>query len=408
MRNFARLMTVVALCGFIPSCGPADRGHFRGMVHREVLAKADLFYYWWPVQLPLDEDEDEAIERLYLLDETIYCLSNRNRLYAVDAASGNLKWSHSIGRAEDTIFPPCHSDRLTISEKPAGVHEMMGWKKPDSVVVFDAVLVNTASELLVFDREKGTLYRTIPFKDFVASCGGAVDGSSFYVGSTSGRYYSMRLNEAVKAWGQPAGKLITAPVGYYNGLVFVAGGDNVFYTARTGRVPEPGWSQQMEGPITAAFSVDDRGCFVPCEDNRLYGLDPLNGGELWTFMCEGPLRQPVQVAARTVFQYASGDGLYAIDLVNGTTRWHMPEGRRLLAVMNRAAYVLDERGQLVVVDEILGEVKRTLALTGFDLLADNVRAPAIYGASKDGRVFCLRLQGSGRLTREDLAKKPAE
>ena len=407
MRSFARLMLVAALCGIIPSCGPSNGGQFHGMVHREVLAKADLDYYW-AAGLPLGDDE--VIEKLYLLDENIYCLSNENRLYAVDAARGRLKWFHSIGKAADTVFRPCHTDKLAISEEPATVHEMMGWRAPERVQVFDAVLVNTASELLVFDRMTGRLYRTIPFKDFVASCGGATDGSSFYVGSTSGRYHSMRLNEAVKTWSLSAGKLIIAPVGYYNGLVFVAGGDKSLYTARTGRVGKEGWRRRMDGLLSAAFSVDDRGCFVPCEDNRLYAIDPVTGGDLWesTYICEGPLRQDVQVAARTVFQYASGDGLHAIDLVNGTKRWHMPEGRRLLTVMDRAAYVLDDRGRLLVVDEILGEVKRTLALTGFDLLVDNVRAPAIYGAAKDGRLFCLRPRGSGRLTQEALSRKPAE
>ena len=72
------------------------------------------------------------------------------------------------------------------------------------------------------------------------------------------------------------------------------------------------------------------------------------------------------------------------------------------------SYVLDDSGNLLVVDEILGKVRASIPLTACDLFADNTSAPAIYLAGTDGRLYCLRQLGAGRLTAEALKKTKAE
>ena len=47
---------------------------------------------------------------------------------------------------------------------------------------------------------------------------------------------------------------------------------------------------------------------------------------------------------------------------------------------------------------MLGEIKATLTLKGFDMWVSNPSAPAVYGSAKDGRVFCIRAKGAPRLT----------
>jgi len=141
----------------------------------------------------------------------------------------------------------------------------------------------------------------------------------------------------------------------------------------------------------------------------------LSGGEpIWRFTCQGPLIDAIQVSENSVFQYARGDKLYAISPANGKMRWAMPHGRRVLACMPVSdipmAYVLGASRNLLVVDEILGKVRASIPLTGCDRFADNTTAPAVYLGSSDGRLYCLRQLGAGRLTADILKgiqpKKP--
>ena len=76
----------------------------------------------------------------------------------------------------------------------------------------------------------------------------------------------------------------------------------------------------------------------------------------------------------------------------------MPDGRTILAVMDGKAYVLDKDKMMHVVDEMTGEVSATVDMAGLDLLLANTTTPAIYGATRDGDVFCYRLTSAGHLT----------
>ena len=401
MRLIATVLAGVIVGGILAGC--PNGSQTGGTAHPDVLRQVGLQYYWRMAQ-PLGEGE--TVRRIYLMDENVYLISNRNRIYAIDASLGIPKWSAEVAIPGQTVFRPYHADNMSLTEKPSSVGEMIGYVSAKRPKVFNAAVINTSDQVLVFDRTSGRLYRQIRFDDFVANRGGAADTMSFFVGATNGKFYGYSLNEAARAWSLSAGdKLVTAPVEQYRGRVFVAGGDFGLYSARTGIVGEGVWRQQLDGPVRAAFHVDARGCYVPCDDNRLYAFDALTGMRQWVFHCEGPCRAPVQVGERTVFQYAEGDGLYAVNIVNGHKRWRMPEGRRVLAVMKGEAYVLDDAGQLRVTDEILGKMRHTVSLTGLTLFADNCTVAAVYAATADGHVYCLRGPDAGRLTADMLKGK---
>ncbi|MCK4275764.1 MAG: PQQ-binding-like beta-propeller repeat protein, partial [Phycisphaerae bacterium] len=198
---------------------------------------------------------------------------------------------------------------------------------------------------------------------------------------------------------------ITAPIEYHAGHIYVASQDGSLYAAQAGRMNNIIWRRPLPAPITAGFGVDDRGCFVPCEDNRIYALNALTGEPLWDpFICEGHLLEPIQVGVSTLFQRAEGDKFYALNLANGRLRWTRPAGRLILAVISGKAYLLDDTGALQVVDEVLGSVSASLPLTGMELFAANTTAPAIYVGNREGYLFCIRPRRAGRLTAQMLEK----
>ena len=400
----------LVMCLMVGGCGqpqwswwPWSGKEFQSLesvAHPDVLAAAGLSYYW---RARVALAKGETIDRMYLLDENLYCLTGHNRLIALDAAKGTPKWSYKIASADQTVFRPTHFDKMLLSEKVAGIKEILTGSKPGAIEPFDAVLINTLSDIVVLDRTSGTLRRKIPLT-FAANTAGATDGLYYFVGSTRGWYHAILLNEAVPSWTLSTEDLLSAPLEYYNGQVYVGGEDGVFYATLIGyqegtRI----WSQQLGGPITAGFHVDLRGCFVSCQDNRIYAFNARSGRQLWEpFVCNGALRDSVQVGTGTLFQYAAADQLYAINLANGKQRWAMPTGRKVLAAADRDVYILDDRGQLLVVDELTGRVSASLLLTGFDVFVSKATGDAIYAASSTGIISCIRSSSAGYLTAEML------
>ncbi len=372
-----------------------------GFTSPQDLAEADLQYYW-DIQLPLNRGE--TVQRLKLMDERLYAMTSDNRMLAIDAARGIWDWSRNIARADDTVYRPVHADNVQLPDEPIGVMELRQRAEMPDADPADVVMVNSLHRLLVMDRADGRVIRDIEL-GFAANTGGGTDGSRFYVGDTRGWYHCIRLVPAVRAWTLTTGGMLSAPLVSHAGMVFVGGEDAMFRAAAAADDGELIWTRRAARPITAPFHVDDRGAFVPSEDHRLHAFS-LQGDPLWEtpFACEGPLRDAVQVGANTVFQYARQDKFYAIRLTDGSQRWTAPEGRRILAVMDGEVYLLDDEKNLQIRDEVTGQKRTTVDLRGFAVFADNVSDSAVFVATRDGRVSCIRNLDADYLTVEDLRR----
>ncbi len=398
MRNVVKLVMVSASVLAMAGCSRGTGGQ-ADFVHPDVLAKADLSYYW---QRPLKLERGESLARLYLLDENLYCVTNANRVITLDAAKGTFKWSKRLGSRQQTVFRPCHADDMILSDTVATISEILDGTDDRLLEPFDAVCFNTISNLMVFDRRTGHVKRKIPLK-FACNTGGACDGTLFYAGSTRGSYHAIRLREAVHLWAYRTDGLLSANVRHHAGTVFVASQDGRIYTNKAGDIRKPMWKRKMRGPVTADFHVDKRGAFVPCGDGLIHTFGLEKGRKLWDpFICEGDLLDPIQVCENTIFQYARPGRFYAINLASGKLRWETRRGREVLAVIDGDVYLLDNDGNLHVVDEILGSVRTSLSLVGMDRFAANTKAEAMYMASASGKVFCVRQIGAEHLKPEDL------
>jgi len=390
MRAMARTLIVLAGCMVVAGCA-GDRGRLQdGLLAEPLLKKLDLEYYW---QISLALEPKEVLTKLYVIDEHLYCLSNYNRLFAVDAMHGDWKWTYEVADPSHKVYRPVHGRRVAVTEEIPGIAGMMADNPLAGVKPVDAVMINTPSYVVVLNRKTGELLRKVQFA-LAANTGGATDGQRFYVGSAKGLYHAFGLQEAIRLWSLYTADVLTAPLEVYSEQVYVAGEDSTFRAARAADKGEKVWSKPLGGSVTAAFHVDQRGCFVPCNDGRLYAFVPENGADLWAdtryFICQGPLERGVQVAQSTIFQRAERDKLYAIDLTKGTERWSMAQGLDVLAVIDGTVYLRDVNNNLLLVDEILGEVRSTVPLTGFDLFARNTAAEGAWVATRDGHLACIR------------------
>jgi len=406
MRGMVKILVAVAIGASLCGCEPPqiDAGKpWVGLVHPDVLAKAGLQYYW-PCSVNLQRGE--RIARLYHLDENLYCLTDLNRLIAVDALTGVEKWHFRVASPEQTVFRPVHADDIVLPDKVSGLPEILDPTRVEETVPFNAVMINSLSHVFVLNRKNGRLVRNIEL-GFAANTGGTTDinGRIFVIGSTTGKFHGIRLQEDVRVWTESTDGLLTAPIEQLGMHAFVAGEDKVFRVTRIGEGVEE-WSTRLAGPVTAPFFVDNRGAFVPCEDNRIYAFSPLSGIRIWQpFVCQGPLRDPIQVAERSLFQFARRDKFYAVNLATGRERWSSVDGRLVLTVMDGNVYLLNQDRTMLVVDEMLGETVNSLPMTGFDLFLGNTVVPAIYVGTRHGRLFCIRRITDGHLTPEMMKPK---
>jgi outer membrane protein assembly factor BamB len=419
MRRLAGLFfLLIPVC--LAGCAPSG-GEFAGLVQPEVLAKADLRYYWH-VRLTLERGDEVA--RMYLLGDRLYCLTNHNRLLALDAARGIWLWSQVLAAKRQPVFAPVHVERVSI---PGRLRiQLSPEERASSAKPFDAVILNTLTEILVLDRSTGELVSRIPF-DFPASTGGTIDSTidaegrptaaeHYILASSRGWYYGITLNTGLQAWGMSTGGFIIAAPVFHNGILYVAAEDNVLYASRVGRHALAVWnsldldSQQMHGPVSAAIHADARGVFVPCQDNRLYAFNRLTGKPLWEpYVCQQPLLDDVQVGENSIFQLVRRDGFYAIDITNGTKRWSSPDGVLVLAVVKdktSQAYLLDQNRNIRVVEEMTGKVNAVLPMIALERFLPNTTVPAIYAATRKGHVVCIRPGAAGYLTPEVFRQRP--
>jgi outer membrane protein assembly factor BamB len=367
-------------------------------------------------------DKGESVTRLHLLDGTLYCLTSRNRLMAVDAARGLWRWTLPVAGVDDRVFCLLHVDGFVVPNYLArGFPDRPGLEVTGTDKPFDALLLNTFTYVLVVDRATGKPAMKVPL-NFAATTGGAVAEDAFgrhlyYVASADDRCHALDLSRALDLWSAEMGAAVRVAPVVYGGVLFVADADGLLRAGLAEPIdPRPLWnssqvdSQPMHGAVTAGLHVDERGCFVPCEDNRLYAFDRQSGKPLWPpVVCQGPLRLPPQVSDNTIFQYALRDRLYAVDVATGVVRWAMPAGRVVVGIVQdrgSQVYVLDASGHLRVVEEISGQELASVPITAYDVYLPNVTAPAIYATSRTGELVCIRPLAAGSLTVEMLRGRP--
>ena len=87
------------------------------------------------------------------------------------------------------------------------------------------------------------------------------------------------------------------------------------------------WQFTTDGPISASVTIGSGGrVHIPCEDGKLYTLDP-NGSLLWSYDANSPLLSSPAIGLDGTIYVGSKNGkLYAID-INGNLRWtHTTDG----------------------------------------------------------------------------------
>jgi outer membrane protein assembly factor BamB len=367
----------------------------------DVLSKVDLRMYWERT-IPLPAGEQ--VERTWVLGEKLYCLTDGDTLICVDARVGTALWSQKVTVGEEQVYAPVHVDDMRLSLK---VGDLDTIDNPPSMVdypLFNAVVISTTTRLWVIDRDKGTVYRNIVSDGFTPQVQGVCDTERFYTVNSRRQVCGVKLLQGLPFWQKSIKQeLIKAPLAMAPGYVFAATMDGIVQCYVADDLGTKIWNKKVHGGVRESLVADERGVFLAADDRMIYGLSTSRGRPLWdpVSMVSDPEGQML-LGEQTLFQYAGArGGVYAIDIANGQLRWRAPKAKTVLAIIDQKVYLKDRSRTLQVRDEMTGKVLHTISLADFEMYPHNVNS-AIYMASRNGRIACLRHVSQGPVTMEEL------
>ncbi len=219
-----------------------------------------------------------------IADRTVFVGGGDGKLYAIDLASGNLRWSHPTGH------------RVRSTPAVAGGRVYVG-SFDGSLYCLDAA---TGDERWRFDSG-----------DVVQSSPAVADGM-VYFGSRSMAVFALDAQTGRLAWRRPhSGSWILASPAVADGRVVIGGSDSHLLEALDARTGVPAWSIDTGARLLGSPTIAGRVVLYGAEDFRVHAADLDTGlGLSWDFT-EAAVYGSVTLAQGLVLAGSDDDYLYA-------------------------------------------------------------------------------------------------
>ncbi len=335
------------------------------LVNRAQLETAGLTLYW---QRALDLGKGERISRLSRIEENLYLITNLDRVLTLDAATGVFRWDATIAQPDIRLQGPTHG--------------------PD-VVYFANIL-----SIQAFDRINGE--RTMKWKEGITPASPVVsDGQSLYFGTTDGRVVNMRLRDMLMTWQFASAGMVTArPMLLGPNLYVISQAGHLYALTKADKTRL--WEAQTTGPVQSTPAIYGSHLYVSSLDQSMWCFDLVTGRTLWRTRLSAPLMEDPKATAKHVYLPVAKHGLYSFNPDSGNIDWHREDGQGFLAEHQNQVWLISGRASLLGCDKSSGEVRREVPCSA-DLWVSNQDDDAIWLATTEGQVVCVRPQGAGFL-----------
>jgi len=332
------------------------------LVSPELLDHAHLKTVW---QMTLPMKPGERFDTIALLGDRLYVRSDRNYMWSLDAAKGDLVFSRSAA--------------------PESV-PMMGL-----VDHGDSLFSVVGNQLAEYSVASGAEQRLADLGLSIVAPP-VCNSEFFYVAAADRRLHALRVNDLVRMFkvAPQDDSLITTVLADEGMAVFGTSEGDVIAVAAD--APKKLW--QFKAPEAVAGSIirDGDSFYFACKDTNVYRLDMTGTTDIqmaWKFQTEAVLDRSPRVTNSYVYQYAPDRGLTAIEKKTGQAAWSLPEGLDLLAEANGKAYVITTIRTLTVMDNATGKRLYSVNCAPVTDHASNTKGDKIYVLDEIGRVACL-------------------
>jgi outer membrane protein assembly factor BamB len=294
----------------------------KAAIDEKMLKQAKLELAW---QNAISLNANEKVQRINVLGDNLYILTNTNYLFCLDRNTGKLVFGDSIAEAGLPVFEP--------------------------IVYKNIAYIVAANKLIGMDLQQGAEFcnKEIPF---LVSSPAAVNSSYFYFAGKDHLLHASdpkNLREIFKASSSSKSD-ITSILATENEVFFATQDGNVLCMAASG--PKKIWQYDAVGEITAGLVKNGNWIYASGKDTNLYKINAEKGNLAWKFRSGAILTQSARATETVVYQYAPLKGLFAVDANSGKQIWFSPEAVDLLAQdsSSNTAYIINRNKTCTVMD----------------------------------------------------------
>ncbi len=373
-RMMHRTILVIIVGVFVAGAGvhaagakvPA-RAASEPLVSRPLLRSAGLQWNW-EIQLPIRSGE--TLDRLFVFGDVVYALTDTNFLLSLDRATGRARFG------------------LTLAE--------VGLPVADPLFYEDKLWFMVGGRLICVDPEQRQVVRRMTLKGIGGSAAGPIARNTdyLYVPGADGLLHVFWVDGYIEAFSvRPDNKTAVTSVVADNDLaIFASAGGNVVSIAADRN--QKRWQFDLLGGVTAPIVRDGRWLYVSGRDAKVYKLDVERGRNVWLgreFYAGMALKWAPVVGREVIYQFADRQGLHAVRKESGQKAWTLENGLAVLAEAGSRAYVFQDPGLLVAMDN--GTGRKIWSLNAADVTRYVVNVadaePRIYLADDTGRLMSI-------------------
>jgi outer membrane protein assembly factor BamB len=276
-----------------------------------------------PVSLRWSYTTGNFVDSPAVAGGTVYIGSDDDKVYALNAATGRLRWSYSTAGAVEsspavaggTVYIGSFDHKVYALNAATG-HLRWSYSTAGAVVSRPAVAAGTVyvgsfdDRVYALNAATGHLRWSYTTGSDVYSSP-AVAGGTVYIGSEDDNVYALNAATGRLRWSFKTGRGVYSSPVVAGGTVYAGSTDDTVYAldAATGRLR---WSYPTGDYVNSSPALAGGVVYIGSNDNRVYALDAATGHLRWFYTTADSVISTPAVAAGLVYVGGGGDTLYAL------------------------------------------------------------------------------------------------
>lgn len=322
----------------------------------------------WFSQVQLNPAQ-HRVESATLADKQMVVLTSSGAVQAINAQTGQTEWITRVGNPRFASLGPAVG--------PAHVAVVNG----TSLFVLDRV---DGREVAIFRTSSGV------------AAGPAIAEGHVYVPLFNGRLEAFSVHAKVKRFTpvfySSAGRLFLSPVAGARGVVW-ANDRGALYGADAS---QRGVRYRFDGgsPIVATPATLGGMVYAPTAAGHVYALEESKGARRWRYSTGARILYSPVAIGETLYVATDEPALHALERSTGARKWVTGGVARFVAASQQRLYGLDQRGGLLVLDQVTGSPVSRIANRDAGNPVLNEQTDRLYVMSDDGLLQCLHEIGA--------------
>ena len=255
-----------------------------------------------PVTLHWSHLTENYISSPTVAGGTVYYGSEDHKVYAIDAATGRLRWSYTTGGG--------------VYAAPAVAGGIVYIGSDDDTLY----ALNAATGYLRWSYDTRYAVESTP----------ALAGGTVYFGSWDDKVFALSAATGRLRWSYSAQGAVVSSPAVAGGTVYVGSFDDKVYAldAANGHLR---WSYTTGSPVFSSPAVAGGTVYIGSEDHKVYALDAANGRLRWSYTTADYVDSSPVVAAGIIYIGSDDGRVYALDAISGPLRWYYTTGNSVIS-----------------------------------------------------------------------------